>query len=61
MKNKFSVVSYSLVILFLFVLWGCGLWKSLGNDNVLEELAEEIIKDSTGIDIDFTGDSPEKD
>ncbi len=35
-------------------------WKKLKNDNPIEEIAEEVIKKQTGLDIDLTPCSPEK-
>lgn len=31
----------------------------LGADNMIEEIAEQIVKEETGLDIDLTEDSPE--
>lgn len=43
-------------------LGSCGLewWKYYPQDNVVEEVVEEVIKDKTGMDIDLTPSSPEK-
>lgn len=34
-------------------------WVSLNDDNVIEEAAEELLKDKTGLDLDFTPNTPE--
>lgn len=51
---------FSLIIIVLVVVVAtAGLLstKYLGNDNVVEEIAEEVIEDHTGIDVDL---SPEE-
>lgn len=44
------------IVLFL----GFGSVKFLGNDNPVEQAAEVIIKDETGIDVDFSPDEEKK-
>ncbi len=34
--------------------------KFLGDDNPVEEIAEEVIESQTGVDVDLTPNSPEK-
>lgn len=34
--------------------------KFLGDDNVIEETAEDIVKQQTGLDVDFSPENPEK-
>lgn len=35
-------------------------WVSAPDDNAVEEIAEEVIKKETGVDVDLTPNSPEK-
>lgn len=52
---KMLIVSASLIV-------GVGSWVFFKKeDNPVEELAEEIIKQETGLDIDLSPQSPEKD
>ncbi len=46
-------------IVGLSILVGIGSKFFLGDDNVVEEVAEQIIDDKTGIDIDLTPSSKE--
>lgn len=41
---------------------GCGVykWSSYPQDNIVEEIAEEVLEHYTGIDIDVTPATPEK-
>ena len=69
-KNIFKIshdAKKVLVILFLgcilalvISLQSCSLMKSLPDDNAVEEYAEDIFKDYTGMELDITGESPEK-
>ena len=47
-----------IVIVLLTTVIGVGSVKVLGKDNPVEEVAEAIVKEQTGLDIDFT---PEND
>lgn len=46
---------------FVFACIGIISKKYLGDDNIIEELSEEIIKEEMGIDIDLSASSYEKD
>ena len=48
------------MILVLVVIIGLGSVYFYGDDNVVEEISEEILKQETRIDIDLTPFSPEK-
>ena len=50
--NKFIILTT------LYFMMGCQLYL---DDNPLEEYLEEVIQDNTGIEVDFSGRSPEKD
>lgn len=39
---------------------GCSYLKHYPQDNIIEEIAEDVLQHETGIDIDFTPYSPEK-
>ena len=44
------------------IFWGCQYFNSyfgLDDDNILEEAIENKLKDTTGLDVDLTPDSPE--
>ena len=43
-----------IVIVAITAIVGIVSVKYLGNDNPVEEIAEQVIKDTTGIDIDLT-------
>lgn len=47
------------VIVGLAMLIGVGSRLFLKDDNVIEEVAEEMIKEKTGLDIDLSPKSPE--
>jgi hypothetical protein len=49
-----------MLVLILAVIIGIGSVYWLGNDNPVEEIAEKIIEEQTGINIDLTPQSPEK-
>lgn len=56
-------VTIAILLLGAVVILGScsfGWWKYYPQDNMLEEMAEEVIKDKTGLDIDVTPLSPEK-
>lgn len=59
-----AIISISLTVLFfaiiIVLLTSCSLLKNYPADNVVEEVAEEVVKHYTGADIDFTPGSPEK-
>jgi hypothetical protein len=48
------------VIAFITALIGFGSIFVLGRDNPVEQISEAIIKDETGIDIDFTPENEQK-
>jgi uncharacterized protein YpmB len=43
-----------MIVIFLVVILGVGSVYFLGDDNPVEEIAEEIIEEETGIKIDLT-------
>lgn len=50
------------VVVFVVLLSGCHAINQrfgLEDDNVIEEVAEAVLKKETGIDLDFTPDTPE--
>ena len=51
--NKIFIVIIVLIIGFISMYL-------LGNDNKIEEISEEIIKQNTGIEIDLSPNSPEE-
>ncbi len=47
------------IVLALSVGYGIKyVMPSIKDDNVIEQTAEKVIKDETGVDMDFTPDSP---
>ncbi len=54
------LTKYKYMILILVVIIGLGSVYFYGDDNTVEEISEEILKEETGIDIDLTPSSPEK-
>ncbi len=56
--KKIILTRYSIV--FLSVVIGFASIYILGNDNSIEEISEEIIKQETGIDIDLSPNTPKK-
>jgi hypothetical protein len=55
-----SLCLLSLPISFYCILFtGCSALKHYPEDNIVEEWAEEIIKNETGLDIDLSPWSPE--
>lgn len=54
--------SFKLIIVFLiFIIATVGVSIfNLPNDNLIEQIAEEVIKIETGIDIEFTPETGEK-
>lgn len=52
--------SITLLALAVFVMIGGLSAVLLRNDNPIEEACEEVIKETTGIDVDLTPNSPEK-
>lgn len=54
--------SFKLFLLVVFFIIGIitVLFFNLPKDNLIEEIAEEVIKLETGIDIDFTPENGEK-
>lgn len=56
----FKIISVIVVGIAIGVGVGYRVLFKAKPDNVIEEFAEEIIKQETGIDIDLSPDSPEK-
>lgn len=54
------LAKYKYMILILVVIIGLGSVYFYGDDNAVEEISEEILKQETGIDIDLTPPSLEK-
>lgn len=54
------LTKYKYMILILVVIIGLGSVYFYGDDNAVEEISEELLKQETGIDIDLTPSSPEK-
>jgi len=54
------LTKYKYMILILVVIIGLGSVYFYGDDNAVEEISEEILKQETGIDIDLTPSSLEK-
>ena len=54
------LTKYKYMILIIVVIIGLGSVYFYGDDNAVEEISEEILKQETGIDIDLTPSSPEK-
>lgn len=54
------LTKYKYIILILVVIIGLGSVYFYGDDNAVEEISEEIIREETGIDIDLTPSSLEK-
>lgn len=54
------LTKYKYTILILVVIIGLGSVYFYGDDNAVEEISEEILKQETGIDIDLTPSSLEK-
>lgn len=54
------LIGINLTVLSL-ILVGCGLalWEKYPQDNIVEEVAEEVVKAKTGLDIDFSPQTPE--
>ncbi len=52
-SNKYSIVLLAVII-------GLGSIYFLGNDNPIEEISEEIIKEEIGLDVDLSPDTSEK-
>lgn len=46
--------------LLLVCLCSCELLKKYPQDNIIEEIAEDVLKHETGIDVDFSPGTPEK-
>lgn len=54
------LTKYKYMILILVVIIGLASVYFYGDDNAVEEISEEILKEETGIDIDLTPASLEK-
>lgn len=54
------LTKYKYMILILVVIIGLSSVYFYGDDNAVEEISEEILKQETGIDIDLTPSSLEK-
>lgn len=57
--NNLAAIITTGVVLGLITACGFISKKYLGDDNPVEEVSEEIIKEITGVEIDFSPDSPE--
>jgi len=57
-EKKFMIASLTTVGVILALIVGSMFFSK--RDNVLEEAAEELIKEKTGIEIDLSPGSPEK-
>ena len=55
-----TIILNKYFIVFLVAVIGFGSIYFLGNDNSIEEISEEIIKQETGLDIDLSPNAPEK-
>ena len=55
-----KLISSSYGIVIIAVIIGVISVYMLGNDNPVEEISEKIIKEETGIEIDLTPSTPEK-
>lgn len=60
--SKIYDISVPIIIVIVTI---CGVvgWlssKRFGNENIIEEASEEVIKDVSGIDVDLTPQSPER-
>jgi hypothetical protein len=47
------------IVVILAIILGISSAYFLGDDNFVEEIAEEVIQEETGINIDLTPNSPE--
>lgn len=60
-----DILNFGIIAFFIIGFTSIGLHMFLPTyfreDNIIEEVAEEILKKETGIDIDITPNSPEKD
>lgn len=55
-------IVWKMIIVVSAIVIGVGsrfVWKRLKHDNPIEEIAEEVIRKETGLDIDLTPTSPE--
>lgn len=60
MKKFFiQLLNNNYFIVLLVILIGIGSNYFLNDDNVIEEIAEKVIEEETGINIDLTPESPE--
>jgi hypothetical protein len=59
-EKKMSGILITLGIVAAAVVLGVGSSYYLGDDNKVEEAAEKIIEDRTGINLDLSPSSPEK-
>ena len=62
-KHKGDIIMSLIVILFIItcstLLSGCSFLKGMKPDSMMEEVVEEIIEGSTGIELDLSPGSPE--
>ena len=56
-NKKENIIKVIVVILVIIV--GISSAYFLGDDNPIEEIAEEVIQEETGVNIDLTPNSPE--
>ncbi len=54
--KSFKDIGLIFIIVIVIVAGGVGFYsrRFLGNDNSVEEISEEIIKEATGVDIDLS-------
>lgn len=55
-----GILFFLVFICILMGLYGCGWIKNYKSDNFIEESAEAIFKEYSGVEVDFTPNSPEK-
>jgi hypothetical protein len=55
---KTIILNKYFIVFLVAVIGACSIYF-LGNDNPIEEISEEIIKQETGLDIDLSPNTPE--
>lgn len=57
-KHLFEKYLLPIFLMILLILaTSCSIFKE---DNILEEIAEDVIEDNVGVKVDFTPDTPEE-
>lgn len=59
-KKIILLISLFFILGGMLCLTSCQWWKNYPSDNIAEEIVEEIIESKTGMDIDLSPFSPEK-